>query len=161
MTKEEFKSALTNRYNDTKDLYEDSGSEEYTWAWKFLSSDVMNYTTYDSDVDAVLVKWTLEVVEAILLRKTFEYIKEEPRYTRYLIVCNLPFLKGKLEWGGSIRGAWFDKGGYGGIVGALNGPPKKTPTYSMSCGEIEFEQNQICLFMEALVEWAKENCRYE
>ena len=39
-------------------------------------------------------------------RTTFEYI--ESNHFNYLLMVNMPFFKDKLEWGGSIRGAWWD-----------------------------------------------------
>lgn len=38
----------------------------------------------------------------------FEYIKNKEQYLNYLTMVNMPFLTDKLDWGGSIRGAWFD-----------------------------------------------------
>jgi NTP pyrophosphatase (non-canonical NTP hydrolase) len=50
----------------------------------------------------------VEVCEAITEKTTFEYIKDEENYRWYIIMCNMPFFNGRLEWGTSMRGAWWD-----------------------------------------------------
>lgn len=50
----------------------------------------------------------VEVCEAISNSKTFDYISAADNYKWYLLMCNMPFFNDKLNWGGSIRGAWWD-----------------------------------------------------
>lgn len=77
--------------------------------FEFLAAEIFDFTTYDSEVDILWSKRMIEVLEAILNRKTFDYIQSsKENYYNYLTMCNMPFLADKLEWGGSIRGAWFD-----------------------------------------------------
>ena len=67
-------------------------------------------TTYDSAVDAVFAETIVQVLEAIRDKNTFEYIEKTEQYFKYLVVVNLPMIHKILNWGGSIRGAWFDLG---------------------------------------------------
>ena len=73
----------------------------------FLGNDVFDFTTYDDEMDALFAKKALEVCEAISNRTTFDYQKDEENYKWYLLMVNMPFFKDKLEWGTSIRGAWW------------------------------------------------------
>ncbi|MFH1625922.1 MAG: hypothetical protein ABID54_12320, partial [Pseudomonadota bacterium] len=41
-------------------------------------------------------------------RQTFDYIESEEGNLWYLIMVNMPFFAEKLNWGTSIRGAWWD-----------------------------------------------------
>ena len=79
---------------------------------EFLA-DVFGITTYDGEMDKLFVNKALEVCNAITDKKTFEYIENKDNYVWYLTMVNLPFFSSKIEWGTSIRGAWWD---YGGIV---------------------------------------------
>lgn len=75
---------------------------------EFLAMNVFDFCTYENIVSAKLVKKALEVCSAITDRKTFDYIATEEGNLWYLIMVNMPFFKGKLSWGTSIRGAWWD-----------------------------------------------------
>ena len=75
---------------------------------EYLSINIFDFTTYDSAMDELFAKKALEVCVAITYKQTFEYQKDEEGYKWYLIMVNMPFFAGKLEWGTSIRGAWWD-----------------------------------------------------
>ena len=78
---------------------------------QYLSEYIFNFITYDGDMGELFGGKAVEVCEAINTMKTFEYIKENTEnYRWYLIMCNMPFFCDKLQWGGSIRGAWWDTG---------------------------------------------------
>lgn len=51
-------------------------------------------------------KKALSVCLAVSNKKTFEYIEIDELW--YLIIVNMPFFQNKLEWGSSIRGAWWN-----------------------------------------------------
>lgn len=71
--------------------------------------DILGIVTYDYEQAARLVKIAIETIDAITERTTFKYIeKVDAQYENYLTAVNLAFFKGKLEWGTSIRGAWWD-----------------------------------------------------
>ena len=70
--------------------------------------ELFDLTTYDDDVGERWGRAIIEVMRAIDKQETFEYIKEsDSQYEKYLIVSNLLNRYGLLDWGGSIRGAWF------------------------------------------------------
>lgn len=72
----------------------------------FLGNNIFDFTTYDDDMDKLFGQKALDVCVAITEKTTFEYQKDN--YQWYLIMVNMPFFEGKLEWGTSIRGAWWD-----------------------------------------------------
>lgn len=82
----------------------DEGGTKYEWA----ASDIFNLTTYDGALDKLFVKAIIEVCKVILERKTFEYIENKEKYVSYILVCQLLETFNWIEWGTSIRGAWFD-----------------------------------------------------
>jgi hypothetical protein len=73
----------------------------------FLAGAVFDLTTYDAEMDDFFGRKAVEVCFAITHKKTFEYIKDPENYKWYLIMCNLPFFAERLEWGSSIRSAWW------------------------------------------------------
>ena len=81
------------------------GSNKYDWA----ASRVFDLTTYDSSLDELFVKKIIEVCKAILEGRTFEYIRDGSRYVTYILVCQLLEQLHWIEWGTSIRGAWFEE----------------------------------------------------
>lgn len=90
-----------NENNETDCLKSDDKLE-------FLSRFIFDFTTYDSGKDRELASRMIDVIDAISKKQTFEYHRQnEENYLNYILMCNMPFLKDKLEWGTSIRGAWF------------------------------------------------------
>lgn len=77
---------------------------KYEWA----ASSVFNLTTYDVGLDELFVKKILEVCKVILNGTNFEYIKDEINYHTYILVCQLLKEMNWIDWGTSIRGAWFN-----------------------------------------------------
>ena len=75
--------------------------------YEYLSSEIFDFTTYDTEIDKMFVTKAVEVCRAITNRETFEYIKDDENYKWFLIMCNMPFFADKIEWGTSIRGAWW------------------------------------------------------
>ena len=75
----------------------------------YLSEYVLNYTTYDSELDNQLVFRSCVVIDAILRGETFKLIEDKSQdwYLWYIVIVNMPFFVDKLEWGTSVRGAWF------------------------------------------------------
>ena len=91
------------QYEKEKTWYEDEW-DKYNWA----ACKIFDLTTYDSAMDERFVKDILEVCKVILNRETFEYIEDEKNYVKYLVVCQLLCNFRWIEWGTSIRGAFFD-----------------------------------------------------
>ncbi len=72
---------------------------------------VIDFDTYVSGVDAELAPRFCAALKSILDRTTFEFIKESRQnYLDFLTLCNLSRFKDLMEWGTSIRGAWFSLG---------------------------------------------------
>ena len=89
-------------------LHEGTETQEELKA-EFLASDIFDLTTYDSALDLVFVREIMGVIEAIHYGKTFDYFKnEQGKYITYIRCVNLPWFGDKLNWGSSIRGAWWD-----------------------------------------------------
>ncbi len=63
--------------------------------------------TYDADASELFARKAVEVCEALSLKKTFAYIEKQEGCIWYLLMCNMPFFEHRLEWGTSIRGAWW------------------------------------------------------
>lgn len=92
-------------YESHKIMLEDSNV--YEWAARYI----FDLTTYDGGLDEFFVKIIVNVCEAILDHKTFELIEQSTEdYIDYILVCQLLNHKKWIEWGTSIRGAWFDYG---------------------------------------------------
>ena len=107
----------------------------------FLSDNIFDFTTYDNEVSEQFARGMLEVLECLLLRKTFEYqAKHKGAYMNYLLMVNMPFLAGKLDWGTSIRGAWLDNTG--------------DDSYQI-CSDLIVPQSDLVTFTAQLIEWAK------
>lgn len=103
----------------------------------YLGSVIFDFTTYDGEMDVLFAEKMIPVLKAIDERTTFEYIKDKCQYENYLLMVNMPFLIDKLEWGGSIRGAWFDDGA----------------EYEIDCGRIEIKSQELNVFIKDLLQW--------
>lgn len=75
----------------------------------YLSECVFNFVTYDDEMGMLFATKALEVCKAINGDSTHDYIcKSSENYTWYITMCNIQFFKERLNWGTSIRGAWWD-----------------------------------------------------
>lgn len=65
-------------------------------------------TTYDTDIDLELFDILIEIMEAILKRKTLEYINiSRQNYRNFILIVNI--IKDYIDWGTSIRTCFFTK----------------------------------------------------
>lgn len=143
-TKEEFKQQLDERYESHCSIMESSNTPEKYWPTSFLSMDVFDFTLYDCEAEQTWAASMLRVIDCILNKTTFEFQgMSDDNYNTYLAMVNMPFLCNKLEWGGSIRGAWF----------ATYGKRE----FKVCCGDITFSSQEIPTFMQAVLEWSKEH----
>lgn len=100
---------------DVKEIYKRHYDEDCTHfndhrsKYEWAAGNVFDLTTYDGWLDELFVKHILEVCKVILDRTNFEYIKDEHNYVRYILVCQLLNDFRWIEWGTSIRGAWFQE----------------------------------------------------
>ena len=76
---------------------------KYEWA----AREVFDLTTYDGELDELIVKKIIEVLKVILDKTNYEYIKNRENYINYILVCQLLDKFNWIDWGTSIRGAWF------------------------------------------------------
>lgn len=104
---------------------------------EYAGNVIFDFTTYHREIDVLFANRMIPVLKSILDRKTFEYIEDEEQYINYLTMVNMPFLLDKLEWGGSIRGAWFDN----------------FKEYEIDCGRIEIKEGELEGFIKDLIDW--------
>ena len=95
---------LKESYKETAENRDDPTLEKF----EFLAYDIFGFTTYENIVSSMLAQKALEVCKAISDKKTFDYIASEEGNLWYLVMVNMPFFENRLEWGTSIRGAWWD-----------------------------------------------------
>lgn len=75
---------------------------------EFLGEQIFDFTTYDGTMSVMFAEKAIEVCHALNNQQTFDYIKDPEQYKWFLLMCNMPFFASKLNWGGSIRGAWWN-----------------------------------------------------
>lgn len=115
---------------------------------EYLSGEIFNFTTYDSDVAELFARKALDVCEAINKRKTFEYQQDTGGYHWFLIMINMPFFTDRLNWGTSVRGAWWDHKEFKlGSCGLFEGEKQVL--------EMTFTRDEWMAFIEALVEFGE------
>ncbi len=76
----------------------------------FLAECVFGFTTYDDEMSELFATKAMEVCEAVSSTGTLgtlQYIKDPDNYRWYLLMVNMPFFAGRLDWGTSIRGPWW------------------------------------------------------
>lgn len=145
METEVFKKIFDELYNYSKENNECAPDSKL----EFIGGEIFDFTTYDGAMDVYFAKKMLDVIKCILNNNTFEYQgQSEDNYVNYHMMVNMPFLDGKLEWGTSIRGAWFDEYGH---------HLKTHEPYMMSAQheELIIDKKDIKLFMQALIEWSE------
>ncbi|BBB59896.1 hypothetical protein UNDKW_1623 [Undibacterium sp. KW1] len=77
----------------------------------FLADYIFCFTTYDSDIGEMFARKALEVCAAISNQTIIRYTENEDDYRWYLLMINMSFFAGRLNWGTSIRGAWWNHEG--------------------------------------------------
>lgn len=145
---ENFKEQFDKRYLEAKENHGCPPKNRF----QFLGSDIFNFTTHDGGVDELFAKKMLEVIDCILNKTTFEYHKhgeDEANYLNFLTMVNMPFLQGMLDWGTSIRGAWFDEYGF------PTNLPEEERFYQIT-HDWKIMKRDILEFMKQLIEWSNE-----
>lgn len=89
----------------------DGSGYHYETRMQFIAREVFDLTTYESDFDELIGREIFDVCMAITHKKTFDYIEDEECMAKYLRCVNMQFFKDRLDWGTSIRGAWWDHSG--------------------------------------------------
>lgn len=94
---------LENSYQVTREFQDEKLSR-----LEFLADYIFDFTTYDTEMGELFARKAIEVCAAVNEGKTFDYIKDADNYRWFLLMVNMPFFAGRLEWGTSVRGAWWD-----------------------------------------------------
>ena len=74
---------------------------------QYIGEHIFGFVTYEQKYDELFAKKALMVCEAINLNATYAFIKTPENRLWYLLMVNTPFFHYRLEWGSSIRGAWW------------------------------------------------------
>lgn len=114
----------------------------------YLSEYIFDFTTYDSEMGELFASKAVEVCSAISDGRTFDYIKEPDGYRWYLLMVNMPFFAGRLDWGTSIRGAcWAHESQKLESCGLWRGNEQVL--------SMEFTRSEWIRFIGAVVEFAR------
>lgn len=98
----DYKKLLENDYLEVK---EELGLKD---KYEFLGNQIFDFLTDDGECDSIFAKEMCEVLKVLLNKTTFDYFKKaEGNYKKYLTMINTPFLINKINYGGSVRGAWL------------------------------------------------------
>jgi len=73
----------------------------------FIATQVFLIWTYDSSIEDKMGLEFLKICDVITKRNNFQFIESEESYELYLRTVSYPFFEDKLEWGSSIRAAWW------------------------------------------------------
>lgn len=114
---------------------------------EFLSDEIFNFTAYDTEIAELFATKAIEVCNAITDGSTFEYIKDPENYRWFLIMCNFPFFYNRIEWGTSVRGAWWQYEIWFYSSGLYNGEEQLQD-------EIKFTRKEWEKFTKAISEFA-------
>ena len=87
--------------------YEAIASTDPIGRMEYLSDYIFDFTTYDGEMAELFAGKALEVCAAISDSTTFDYIKDAEQYRWFLVMVNMPFFADKIEWGTSVRAAWW------------------------------------------------------
>ena len=88
--------------------YAERDPDLYDGKADWIAEEVFNLTAYDSYIASEMGSAGMDVFKTITGKTTFDYIKDPEKYRQYLHVVNWPFFIKRLDWGTSIRGAWWD-----------------------------------------------------
>lgn len=102
------KELYTACYTEFREFIDDEATK-YQW----VGNEVFDLVTYDSALDELFAKYIIEICKAILDRRTFDYCSSSDiteDYVKYILVCQKLEALNWINWGTSIRGAWFDAG---------------------------------------------------
>jgi hypothetical protein len=87
---------------------ESGGFETFCTKYDWAASRIFDLVTYDPSLDEYFVKTILEVCKVILEKRNYDYIRNKDQYLIYILVCQMLDNFNWINWGTSIRGAWFE-----------------------------------------------------
>jgi hypothetical protein len=145
-SRELFLGWLVESFNENNETMECPSSSRL----EYLADYVFNIITYDKEMAEIFAHRAVEVCYAISEHKTFDYIKDPARHVWYLAMVNMPFFAEKINWGTSIRGAFWDTP----IRGKI-----KLSTFGMwkdgnQIHDAEFTREEWEMFAGAIVDFA-------
>ena len=80
---------------------------------EWIATNVFGLATYDAGLDKIFVDVIFNICKVILEQDTYEFIESsDDNYIVYILVCQLLDRMKWIEWGTSIRGAWFAESYY-------------------------------------------------
>lgn len=134
----QFTELLEKNFQEEQDVNDFTDSCKCESRLIYASQRIFNFTTYDSGIDEKFGKKMIAVLSCILSRTTYEYLtKSQSQHINYITMVNMPFLKNKIEWGGSVRGAWLDN----------------WKEYEID--EVSVKKQELTLYISDLIEWVK------
>lgn len=149
----DYKELLEHSYKVTLESYECGPGSRL----EYLSEHIFGFITYDSEMAVLFARKAVEVCAAINNRLTFDYIlKSKNDYCWFLLMCNMPFFAERIEWGCSIRDAWW---------GSKSGKPIEFQSCGLWVGDeqlhetIKFSDEDWKIFIAALMGFAEEEMK--
>ena len=113
----DYAEVLEKSYEDMREFQDENLSR-----LEYLAEHIFDFATYEDYMAELFATKMVEVCQAISDKTTFDYIDTDEGRMWYLLMVNMPFLAGRLDWGTSIRGAWWDLDGQNlhscGLLGA-------------------------------------------
>lgn len=107
---------------------------------EFISDTIFMFVTYDSEISEEFALMAIRVCKAINEGTIPDLINDEPTYKFYLIIINTAFFYNKIDWGTSVRGAfWGNNIRLGSAIEEF---------------EVDFNTNDWSVFIDALCEWS-------
>jgi len=88
-----------------KNNVKDFNNEDYKYCF---IADFFKLNSQERRFTVLISKKCLEVCEVILYGESFEYMKNEENSLWFYTVINMTFMENLLNWGTSIRVAWFE-----------------------------------------------------
>lgn len=109
----------------------------------WVGSDVFGFVTYDDEKDEDFAIVMLEVCGVILRNENYEYINDEENYLLYLLACQWLCHLHWIDWGTSIRGAYFETNEH------------SRPMLYDNYGEVPFSEENLRILIDFVLEEEK------
>jgi hypothetical protein len=121
---------------------------------EYLSDYIFDFTTYEDEAAELFARKAVEVAAEINNGTTFDYIKRHEDRIWFLLMVNMPFFYPRLEWGTSIRGAWWQHDNHElDSCGLFDGETQ--------LGRLTFTRDEWREFIAAVVEFAALHAKQE